>query len=54
METRISRMRAHYHMILADKNRWLKTSVAINIIFVVFLMLMLALDASNPGIGWIQ
>ena len=54
MDTRISRMRAHYNMIFADKNRWLAISVAINIILVVFLMLMLAIDASYPGIGWIR
>ena len=54
MEMRISRMRAHYNMLLAEKRRWIVTCVAIILILLIVLICSLIFDASHPSIGWIQ
>ena len=54
MEMRISRMRAHYNMLLAEKRRWIVTCVAIILILLIVLICSLIFDASYPSIGWIQ
>lgn len=53
-EERLARMRAHYNMLLSEKNRWVKYSMILNIVLMVFIFLMLALDAIHPDIGWIR
>lgn len=53
-EDRICRMRAHYNMLLAEKNRWIRLSFALNIILVVFICSVLAFDVLHPDIGWIK
>lgn len=53
-EVRINRMRAHYNMLLAEKNRWIILSFAINIILVLLICGILILDVLHPDIGWIR
>lgn len=54
LEDRISRMRAHYNMLLAEKNRWIILSFALNIILVAFVCTVLTFDVLHPDIGWIR
>lgn len=51
---RIDRLRAHYNMLLASKNRCLLLSFSLNLIFAMFLIGWLIFDLRNPNIGWIQ
>lgn len=53
-EERIKRNTAHFNMLLAEKNRWLKFSLTINVILIVFLCGVLILDVLHPDIGWIR
>lgn len=53
-EDRICRMRAHYNMLLAEKNRWIRLSFALNIILVVFICSVLTFDVLHPDIGWVR
>lgn len=53
-EERIKRNTAHFNMLLAEKNRWLKFSMILNIILVVFICSILLYDATHPDIGWIR
>ena len=53
-EERIKRNTAHFNMLLAEKNRWLKFSMILNIILVAFICASLILDATLPDIGWIR
>lgn len=53
-EERIKRNSAHYNMLLAEKNRWLKFSLTLNIILVVFICAILLYDATHPDVGWIR
>ena len=53
-EERIKGITSHFNMLLAEKNRWLIFSLTLNVILVVFLCIMLILDATNPDIGWIR
>ena len=54
LESRIARLRAHYNMLIATKNRWLMLSFTINIILIVFLFCWIMYDINTPSIGWIQ
>ncbi len=54
LEDRINRMRAHYNTLLAEKNRWIILSFALNIILVAFSCTVLAFDVIHPDIGWIR
>ena len=45
---------AHYNRLLAEKNRWLKCSMMINIILVALVCFVLILDVLHPDIGWIR
>lgn len=54
LEDRLSRMRAHYNMLLAEKNRWIILSFALNIILVAFVCTVLTFDVLHPDIGWIR
>lgn len=53
-EDRICRMRAHYNMLLAEKNRWIWLSFSLNIILVAFVCTVLTFDVLHPDIGWIR
>lgn len=53
-EERIKRVTSHFNMLLSEKNRWLKFSLTLNIIFVVFFGLIIVLDVTNPDIGWVR
>lgn len=53
-EARIKRITAHFNMLLAEKNRWLKFSLALNIILVLFLCGLLIYDFTHLDRGWIQ
>lgn len=53
-EMRIVRLRAHYNMLLAEKNRWIMLLFILCIVFVIFISSILVLDVLHPDIGWIQ
>lgn len=53
-ETRIMRMRAHYNMLLAEKNRWITMLFILNILFVLFICGILVYDTAHPDVGWIR
>lgn len=53
-ETRIIRMRSHYNMLLAEKNRWIMMLFVLCLIFVSFICVMLIFDVLHPNIGWIR
>ena len=53
-QERIKRNTAHFNMLLAEKNRWLKFSLTLNIVLVGFLCIMLVMDVLHPDIGWIR
>lgn len=53
-EERIKRITAHFNMLLAEKNRWLKLSLSLNIILVVFVCVILFYDITHLDRGWIQ
>lgn len=53
-EERIKRNTAHFNMLLAEKNRWIKFSLVLNIILVVFICGILLYDVLHPDVGWIR
>ena len=53
-EERIKRVTSHFNMLLAEKQRWIRFSMALNIILIVFLVGVLILDLLIPGIGWMK
>lgn len=53
-EERIKRDQAHYNQLLAEKNRWLRFSMSVNLILVVFLCGILLYDLTHLDRGWIQ
>lgn len=53
-ETRILRLRAHYNMLLAEKNRWIMMLFILSLILVIFICCILVLDVLHPDIGWIR
>lgn len=53
-EERIKRITAHFNMLLAEKNRWIKFSLILNIILIVFLVTILIVDILHPDIGWVR
>lgn len=53
-EKRITEQRAHYTMLLAEKNRWIKYLFITVIILVCFLIGWLVVDVLHPTAGWIQ
>lgn len=54
LEDRIARLRAHYNMLIASKNRWLLLSFTMNIILIAFLIFWIIYDIRYPSIGWIH
>lgn len=53
-EERIKRNTSHFNMLLAEKNRWIKFSLTLNLILIVFLVSVLILDILHPDIGWVR
>lgn len=53
-EERIKRNTSHFNMLLAEKNRWIKFSLILNIILVVFICGILLYDITHLDRGWIQ
>lgn len=53
-EMRIVRLRAHYNMLLAEKNRWIMLLFILCLVFVIFICSILVLDVLHPDIGWIR
>lgn len=53
-EERIKRTTSHFNMLLAEKNRWLKFSLTMNVILIVFICFIVILDATMPDVGWIR
>ena len=53
-EIRIIRLRAHYNMLLTEKNRWIILLFILSLILVIFICSILALDVLHPDIGWIR
>jgi len=53
-EERIKRITAHFNMLLAEKNRWLKFSLTLNLIFVLFFAIVILVDVTNSDIGWVR
>lgn len=47
-------LRAHYNMLLAEKNRWIRYSFFALIILIVFIVSWLIVDILHPSAGWIQ
>lgn len=54
LEVRIARLRAHYNMLIATKNRWLLMSFTMNVILIVFLICWIIYDINLPNVGWIH
>lgn len=53
-EERIKRNTAHFNMLLAEKNRWLRMSLTMNIILIVFICGILIYDVTHPNVGWFR
>lgn len=53
-EERIKADTAHFNRLLAEKNRWLKFSMSVNLILVVFVCGVLIYDVTHLDRGWIQ
>ena len=53
-EARLKSNSAHYNMLLAEKNRWIKFSLILNIILVLFICSILIYDVMHPDVGWIR
>lgn len=53
-ERRQVQMRAHYNMLLAEKNRWIKHLFVLTIILVTALVAFLVLDILHPDLGWVR
>lgn len=53
-EMRIIRLRAHYNMLLTEKNRWIMLLFILSLILVIFICSILVLDVLHPDIGWIR
>lgn len=52
-ESRHTRMRAHYNMLITEKNRWIMMSFIMNLLLVAFICFFLICDILHPAIGWI-
>lgn len=53
-ESRIERLRAHYNMLLAEKNRWIKFLFVISLLLVCFICFMIVYDVIHLETGYIQ
>ena len=53
-ESRILRLRAHYNMLIAEKNRWIMMLFLLSLSLVVIVIAILAIDVINPNAGWLR
>lgn len=53
-EIRINRLRAHYNMLLAGKDRWIRNLFVLSITLVIIICLILIMDLLNPAMGWVR
>lgn len=53
-ERTLSRQEISNNRIIAEKNRWIKLSLILNIILVIFVIGLLLYDLTHPDIGWIR
>lgn len=53
-ETRILRLRAHYNMLIAEKNRWIMMLFILSLSLVIIIIVILAIDVINPNAGWVR
>ena len=51
---RMAQQEAHYNMLLAEKNRWIKYLFTAVILVAGFLVAWLIIDVTHPTVGWIQ
>lgn len=51
-EGRIAQQRAHYNMLLAEKNRWIKFLFIVLLLLMCFILALLIYDLLNPAIGY--
>lgn len=51
---RAAQQEAHYNMLLAEKNRWIKYLFVAVILVAGFLVGWLIIDVTHPTVGWIQ
>lgn len=51
-ESRITRQRAHYNMLLAEKNRWIKILFAVAVLLVCLICIMFIYDILHPETGY--
>ncbi len=50
----MSRDEQNHNRLLAEKNRWIKLSLFLNILLVVFIIGILLYDIAHPDIGWVR
>lgn len=53
-ETRILRLRAHYNMLIAEKNRWIMMLFLLSLALVIVIIVILAFDVMHPNVGWVR
>lgn len=53
-EIRIIRLRAHYNMLIAEKNRWIMMLFLLSLSLVIIIIVILAIDVINPNAGWVR
>lgn len=53
-ETRILRLRAHYNMLIAEKNRWIMMLFLLSLSLVIIIIAILVIDVINPNAGWVR
>ena len=53
-ETRILRLRAHYNMLIAEKNRWINMLFILSLCLVIIIIVLLVVDVMRPDAGWVR
>ena len=53
-ETRILRLRAHYNMLIAEKNRWIMMLFLLSLALVIVIIVILVFDVMHPNVGWVR
>lgn len=51
---RIARLRAHYNMLMAEKNRWILCLFVLCLVLVALIIGILVADILRPDIGWVR
>lgn len=53
-DDRIARLRAHYNMLIAEKNRWITWLFFLSLALVLLIVGILIVDAIIPNVGWVR